>query len=234
MASEALWRSEALRARIRAAAPVCALVALSYAFRWPALLNADSTNSDAAIVGLQAMHLLRGEWSPFLWGSGYQTSVDSAVAAGFFAVLGPTPRALMLSALTLHVASPVAHPDRIKELQRQCKEDRAKVGDEREKYMCFGPYATEVGEGPRVATWNVMFDNVTFDNYGVLTLDVADARTGRVLASQDVRRGDLAKPMVYEPVSLRFYSPYGSRLEFRTLWHGASYARVRDVEVTRG
>ena len=24
----------------------------------------------------------------------------------------------------------VAHPDRIKELQRQCKEDRAKVGDE--------------------------------------------------------------------------------------------------------
>ena len=24
----------------------------------------------------------------------------------------------------------VAHPDRIKEIQRQCKEDRAKVGDE--------------------------------------------------------------------------------------------------------
>jgi hypothetical protein len=24
----------------------------------------------------------------------------------------------------------VAHPDRIKELQRQCKEDRARVGDE--------------------------------------------------------------------------------------------------------
>lgn len=24
----------------------------------------------------------------------------------------------------------VAHPDRIKELQRQCKEDRAKIGDE--------------------------------------------------------------------------------------------------------
>lgn len=92
-----------MRARIRATAPVCALVALSYAFRWPALLNADSTNSDAAIVGLQATHLLRGEWSPFLWGSGYQTSVDSAVAAAFFAILGPTPRALMLSALTLHV-----------------------------------------------------------------------------------------------------------------------------------
>lgn len=110
----------------------------------------------------------------------------------------------------------------------------AKVGDEREKYMCFGPYATEVGAGPRVATWNVMFDNVTFDNYGVLTLDVAEARSGRVLASRDVRRNELAKPMEYQPVSLPFYAPYGSKLEFRALWHGASYTRIKDVQVTRG
>ena len=57
-----------------------ALVAASFAFRAPALLNAGQTNSDAAVVGLQAMHVLRGEGSPFLWGSGYQTSTDSIVA----------------------------------------------------------------------------------------------------------------------------------------------------------
>ncbi len=79
------------------------LVAASYAFRLPALLNARSTNSDAAVVGLQAIHMLRGELSPFLWGSGYQTSADSLVAALFFAVLGPSPLVLMLSALSLHV-----------------------------------------------------------------------------------------------------------------------------------
>ena len=79
------------------------LVLGSYAFRLPALLNARSTNSDAAVVGLQAMHMLRGELSPFLWGSGYQTSADSLVAAMFFAVLGPSPLVLMLSALSLHV-----------------------------------------------------------------------------------------------------------------------------------
>ena len=84
-----------------------ALLASSYAFRLPALLNARSTNSDAAIVGLQAMHMLRGELSPLLWGSSYQTSADAAVAALFFAVLGPTPLVLMLSALTLHVLSTV-------------------------------------------------------------------------------------------------------------------------------
>ncbi len=49
------------------------------------------------------MHMLRGEWSPFLWGSGYQTAADSVIAALFFRVLGPTSLALMLSSLSLHV-----------------------------------------------------------------------------------------------------------------------------------
>lgn len=90
-------------ARLRPSLPTVALVFASYAFRLPPLLNARSTNSDAAVVGLQAMHLLRGELSPFLWGSGYQTSADAFVAALFFAVLGPSPLVLMMSALTLHV-----------------------------------------------------------------------------------------------------------------------------------
>jgi hypothetical protein len=92
-----------LRDTHRAAAAGAILVLASYLFRLPPLLNARSTNSDAAIVGLQALHVLHGERSAFLWGSGYQTSADAFVAAGFFAVMGPTPLALMLSALTLHV-----------------------------------------------------------------------------------------------------------------------------------
>lgn len=71
----------------------------------PALLNARSTNSDAAVVGLQAMHILKGEHSAYLWGSGYQTAADSYVAAAFFAAFGPSPLALMLSSLVLHVVA---------------------------------------------------------------------------------------------------------------------------------
>jgi hypothetical protein len=81
------------------------LVALSVAFRLPALVNAATVDSDAAVVGLQARHILRGEWSWFLLGSGYQTSVDSLVAACFFAVLGATSLALVLSTLTGHIAA---------------------------------------------------------------------------------------------------------------------------------
>lgn len=69
----------------------------------PPLLNAAGTHSDAAIVGLQAMHLLRGETSFFLWGSGYQTSADSWVAAAFFRMFGPTALSLMLSTFVGYV-----------------------------------------------------------------------------------------------------------------------------------
>ncbi len=89
----------------RAHLPTLTLVAASYAFRLPALMNARSTNSDAAVVGLQAIHILKGELSPFLWGSGYQTAADSFVAAAWFAILGASPLVLMLSSLTLHVVS---------------------------------------------------------------------------------------------------------------------------------
>ncbi len=85
-------------------APIAALVALSIAFRLPPLVNAAATNSDAAIVGLQAIHIQHGELSFFLFGSHYQTSVDSFVAALFFFVLAATPRALVLSALAGHIA----------------------------------------------------------------------------------------------------------------------------------
>jgi hypothetical protein len=84
-------------------APWLAVLIASIAFRLPSLINAAGTNADAAVVGLQAMHLLRGEWSPFLWGSGYQTSADAIVAAFVFLFTGPSPVALMGSTLAGHV-----------------------------------------------------------------------------------------------------------------------------------
>ena len=96
-----------MKASFRTPLALITLLAGSYLFRLPPLLNARSTNSDAAVVGLQAIHILRGEHSAFLWGSGYQTSADAYVAAMFFKVFGATPFWLMTSALTLHVVATV-------------------------------------------------------------------------------------------------------------------------------
>jgi hypothetical protein len=83
---------------------LAAVLVAAIVFRLPALIHPSETNSDAAVVGLQAMHMLRGEWSPFLWGSGYQSSVDSGYAALVFALFGPSARALVASSLSLHLA----------------------------------------------------------------------------------------------------------------------------------
>ncbi len=83
--------------------PLALVLVAALAFRLPAILHPSQTNADAAVVGLQAMHVLRGEWSWFLWGSGYQSSTDSAFAALVFGLFGPTARALLATSLGLHL-----------------------------------------------------------------------------------------------------------------------------------
>jgi hypothetical protein len=89
----------------RAGTPLLLLLLLvaSVAARLPALLNARGVNSDAAVVGLQAMHILRGEGSWFLWGAGYQASFDAVLVAAGFAITGPSALTLMLVPLIGHL-----------------------------------------------------------------------------------------------------------------------------------
>src|SRR5690349_1213365 len=89
--------------RARAWAPLLLLLVASVAARLPALVNARGVNSDAAVVGLQAMHILHGEWSWFLWGAGYQASFDAALLAGAFAITGPSALTLMVVPLIGHL-----------------------------------------------------------------------------------------------------------------------------------
>jgi hypothetical protein len=93
-----------VRARASNSILLGALLAVAgvVAFRLPELLNPGVVNSDTAVVGLQGMHILRGQWHWFLWGSGYQTTADAAVAAAVFLLLGATPFALIATALLGH------------------------------------------------------------------------------------------------------------------------------------
>ncbi len=79
------------------------LLVASLAFRFPALRNAAGVHSDSAIVGLQARHILRGEWSWFLWGDGQQSSLDALAVALGFLVGGETALMLMVVPLVGHL-----------------------------------------------------------------------------------------------------------------------------------
>ncbi len=84
-----------VNARAQTAVGLAVVVGTALLSRLPPFLNAGAVNSDAAVVGLQAIALLeRGEHAVHLWGTNYQTIVDVVVAAGLFKVLGPSPWAL--------------------------------------------------------------------------------------------------------------------------------------------
>ena len=70
------------------------VLVLATLFRLPVLVNAGAVNSDAAVVGLQARHILHGELGWHLWGTDYQGALDSLLAALSFAIFGARPLAL--------------------------------------------------------------------------------------------------------------------------------------------
>lgn len=73
---------------------------LAAAVRLPFLVH-PSLDSDMALTGLMAMHILRGELPVFFWGQPYCGSIEAFLAAPIFAVLGPSERALMLAPLSV-------------------------------------------------------------------------------------------------------------------------------------
>ncbi len=80
------------------------LLLVTVLLRVPALINAPGIfNSDAAVVGLQALHILQGEWSWFLWGAGYQASLDALLVSLGYAITGPNGATMMAVPLLGHL-----------------------------------------------------------------------------------------------------------------------------------
>jgi 4-amino-4-deoxy-L-arabinose transferase-like glycosyltransferase len=82
---------------------------MSVGMRWVfILLNKIPFNSDEAIVGLMANHILKGENPIFFYGQAYMGSLDGYIVAGFFALLGNSITALRISQSILFVLFIVA------------------------------------------------------------------------------------------------------------------------------
>ncbi len=96
MAIDAVLRKAGRRSAMLTGGSLLVLAALATLFRMPQFINSDTVNSDSAIVGLQAIELLRGaDWSWFLWGTGYQSSLDPLLTAVAFAAFGTSSLVLM-------------------------------------------------------------------------------------------------------------------------------------------
>lgn len=91
--------------RAGAVLPFSVLTVAFVVFRLPAVLNAGFINSDGAVTALQAMHILKGEWQWLHWGRDYLTSIDSVMAAPFFAIFGATPLTMISVTLLAQMVS---------------------------------------------------------------------------------------------------------------------------------
>lgn len=97
------------------------------------------------------------------------------------------------------------------------------AADTPNKYLSFGPYSEIIFPGKRTATFRLMQTEASVasaDNSDVLTLDVYDALSGKVLAARKIIGRDVRRRGVYQNFEVKFVAPAKSRLEFRTFRHG--------------
>ena len=75
---------------------------------WVAFAAGEKHWSDSAIIGLMAMHSLRGHFYPFYWGQAYMGSIESLGVVPFFALFGVSGLTLCLGLLPWYVLFTVA------------------------------------------------------------------------------------------------------------------------------
>ena len=102
------------------------------------------------------------------------------------------------------------------------------------KHMIYGPYDTTLPAGANTAQFRLSTDNNTANNDPVVTVDVNDATSGQVLASQVITRTQFSVAGQYVNFSLPFTVPADNHaIELRVFWDGSAYTKVDWVGVTR-
>jgi hypothetical protein len=102
------------------------------------------------------------------------------------------------------------------------------------KYMIYGPNDKSVTMGPNVAEFRMKIDNNTLDNVPIADIDVRNATTGTILASQTVTRQQFTTANLYLSFKLPFLMPADSQsIELRVYWRGVAYTKVDYVGVTQ-
>lgn len=100
------------------------------------------------------------------------------------------------------------------------------------EHMVYGPYDNSLPAGPNVAEFRMKIDNNTANNDPVVDIDVRNATTGQVLASQTITRQQFPIASNYTNFTLPFTIPANNQsIELRIYWRGAAYIKVDWVGV---
>jgi hypothetical protein len=104
--------------------------------------------------------------------------------------------------------------------------------DSANEHMVFGPYDTSIPSGANVAEFRMKIDNNTVNNNPIVDIDVRNATSGQILASQTITRQQFPVAGSYTNFTLPFTMPTDNQsIELRILWRGAAYTKVDWVGV---
>jgi hypothetical protein len=99
-------------------------------------------------------------------------------------------------------------------------------------HMIYGPYDNTIPAGANVAEFRMKTDNNTANNDPVVDIDVRNATTGVVLASQTITRTMFSVAGSYVSFTLPFTMPADNQsIELRVYWRGTAYTKVDYVAV---
>ena len=102
------------------------------------------------------------------------------------------------------------------------------------KYMMNGPNDKTITMGLNIAEFKMKIDNNTLNNDPVVDIDVRNATTGIVLATQTVTRTQFTTANSYVSFKLPFLMPADSQsIELRVFWRGVAYTKVDYVGITQ-
>jgi predicted alpha-1,6-mannanase (GH76 family) len=90
-------------------------------------------------------------------------------------------------------------------------------------FLVRGINTRELPVGERSVVFELKVDNFNWDDAKVATVSVVDVKTGKVCATQDVRRSNFPTTS-YQTEALNFKAEAGRQYDFQTFWHYAPHA----------
>jgi hypothetical protein len=117
------------------------------------------------------------------------------------------------------------------------------VKDRPGSFLQYGPYvnvaslegvaknSSQLVAGDHTATFRLQIDNNTANNAVILTLDIYDAASGRVVKKLDITRKMFNSAGKYQDFTLNFNAAPGQQLEFRTFWAGGAAVKQDSVTI---
>ena len=101
-------------------------------------------------------------------------------------------------------------------------------------YLIYGPYARDLGEGPRSARFRMLVDAVDRSAESIVTLDIYDADAREILASRVILHSEFIAAFRYQDFVLNFNlnGRPGHAIETRIYWHDRNHVKVDHIIVS--